>query len=181
MRICSWKEGRLENESNQTVILAANSGLRNRWTLRGGTDQSVGDKSRLGLTPAQLSPACGLSTDREYPETGFESSKPTSGQFRQGFVPTDVSSGLLETRSASQIVCGDSSVNVATAWDSYCGNGLWPPDAAAHARSLYQTVTKPHHVRQPSLRPTLGDATMPPRFYSWISQVGWHFFRPTES
>src|SRR5882762_2414477 len=30
MRICSWKEGRLENESNQTVIFAANSGLRNR-------------------------------------------------------------------------------------------------------------------------------------------------------
>ncbi len=40
-------------------------------TLRGGTDQSVGDKSRLGLTPAQPSPACGLSTDREYPETGL--------------------------------------------------------------------------------------------------------------
>src|SRR5467141_880343 len=29
MRICSWKNGRSENESNQTVILAANSGLRN--------------------------------------------------------------------------------------------------------------------------------------------------------
>src|SRR6266849_4079747 len=29
MRICSWKVGRLENESNQTVILARNSGLRN--------------------------------------------------------------------------------------------------------------------------------------------------------
>src|SRR5467141_117390 len=31
MRICSWKNGRSENESNQTVILAANSGLRNHW------------------------------------------------------------------------------------------------------------------------------------------------------
>src|SRR6266403_1928163 len=38
MRICSWKEGRLENESNQTVILAANSGLRNRWGKPSGLE-----------------------------------------------------------------------------------------------------------------------------------------------
>jgi hypothetical protein len=34
MRICSYKDGRSENESNQVVILAANSGLRNRWAQR---------------------------------------------------------------------------------------------------------------------------------------------------
>src|SRR3982074_3724593 len=43
MRICSWKDGRSENESNQTVILAANSGLRNHWSY-----------SRIGNGPGNL-------------------------------------------------------------------------------------------------------------------------------
>jgi hypothetical protein len=52
MRICSWRDGRLENESNQTVTL----GLRNHWIRVAGKRLSfslrsyltVGDQSRSG-------------------------------------------------------------------------------------------------------------------------------------
>src|SRR5450631_2543952 len=53
MRICSWKDGGSENESNQVVILAINSRLRNRccsgdfargvlWSTPGSSLQVVG-------------------------------------------------------------------------------------------------------------------------------------------
>jgi hypothetical protein len=35
MRICFWKDGGSENESNQVVILAINLRLRNRWVGAG--------------------------------------------------------------------------------------------------------------------------------------------------
>src|SRR5450631_4083962 len=40
MRICSWKDGGSENESNQVVILAINSRLRNRWVMVPGVAAS---------------------------------------------------------------------------------------------------------------------------------------------
>jgi hypothetical protein len=33
MRICFWKDGGSENESNQVVILTINLRLRNRWGI----------------------------------------------------------------------------------------------------------------------------------------------------
>src|SRR5580692_5970985 len=84
MRICFWKDGGSENESNQVVILAINLRLRNRCVIRLAFIQQVVDYVRLteSVLPATTSARSQLS--RSHPAEGKSSRRNDGAPLRSG-------------------------------------------------------------------------------------------------